>query len=826
MTHDRIDWPRARGRHATGLAAILAVLGAGGAAEAGDSAPKLTARLESSAVRVDACVGGTCQSATFDLPPEVTSPRVASLDLTGRRPALLVEAGLREGPGRFVVLIAADAEGAPVEVLRGSLDRPKGVEGSRQTRVLVREREGDGESIAFGTQFEALDACGRPVLTHIKKLNPMTLDWASVPNRILHPEGRPAPSRLFARRTDVSLAELPRVLVSKAASSALDGTHSGLTDGTLERGWAENSAGGGPGELVVMSASADVAIEGFQLIPRGLDGASDRAAPRRVLLVTDHETFDVTMPEDAATRPAGTVYDVMLPAPIRTECVALVLDTAYDADRDAVGLAELRATTPLDRVGGLPAIVSQLDRGGTEGRAASAVLRRSGPRAIAATLTGFDALGLAGRARALEVLDGGVCSDIAPFFVQKLVGRGRPTRWDPDGDDSLDAMRERVRRCRSESRAALAEIVERGGDDRERGLAARELASLAPELAVPAIADAIDDASVKLRARLRDALAATSRDRRAHAALEAVLTGPTFEARPPLVRVELLRALGSTLPTRAGATAAFASTLTSDASFRTRYLLLGPAGHLARSGDAFAARFLVEALSRDPDPRIRAAAAREAHELASAAAPLAAALGDGSPRVREAALEALATASRPGTSDAIAPLLERDPWTFVRVAAAAALGAVSGSEPGLRGLLRGLEDRSALVRLAALRALGRGIATVGVAPAAAREASDRVHALADDPRLSTELRSAAITAVGRMCRFDSAELLYKLALRTGVPELGYDRELGMAALGALSSLRPGDRAARLEPLLRDSRTPDDVRSVTREVIGRAGRCGE
>ncbi|MBM4359300.1 MAG: HEAT repeat domain-containing protein [Deltaproteobacteria bacterium] len=807
---------------------MLAGLGAKPHDASAASPRTLTARVEGAGFTAESCIAASCTTATFALAPEVTAPRIDSLRLRGGRPALVVEAPAREGAGRFVVIVTADDDGAPRELLRGWLGRPRGVAGARQSRTLLREASRGEETLSFGTHHEALSACGRDTLTRVKELDPVTLAWTTATNRILTAQARATATRLFARRAGTLDTTLPALLAATAASSANDDGYAGLTDGSLARGWEARADGADSSEFVVTMGSPLVPIEGFQLAPRRVpsdpDAEAESGAPRTLWLLTETDTFHVTLPEDARNQPPGTAYEIALPSAIRAGCVTVVVEERYGAEGAPLGLAELRATTHLDRAGGFPGLVAQLDRRGEDAQGAALALARSGDKAHSAIVAGFDALGPGGRSRALAILDLGTCAQVTKFYAERLVGRGRPASWSPDGDESRDVHRERVRHCTAEGRLALSQLVREGQDDRERGLAARELAALAPDLAVTAIAEALDGASTALRVRLRDAMTATTRDLRARAALDALLAPASFATRPRGVQLELLRSLGSSLATFPAARGAFAALTKTEGDFASRFLLLGPAGHLARGGDPDATTHLLAALARDPDARIRTEASRHARGVAAASASLTAALADPSPRVREAALEALGSLQGGTHASTTATLLASDPWTFVRVAAAGALGAISGAPPALRGLLAALDDRSALVRLAAIRAIASGIALRGIGGELAVEAADRVHSIADDPRLATELRAAAITAVGKLCRADSTELLYKLALRTGAPELGYDRELGMAALGALAWLRPADRAARLAPLLADSRTPADVRSIVRTVIERAGRC--
>lgn len=796
-----------------------------GTGTAAEARATLAAKIDGASVGAETCIGSACITRAFELPQGLGAARVEPLELRDQRAALLIEAPDANGFGRFALLLTVDDEGAPRELLRGWLERPKGVEGARRWRTLLIEAEDGGTAVSFGTRFEELNACGRPSLSRVKKLDVATLEWRAASNRILAPGEAASATRLFAKRRDGALATFPRLLDAKVATSARSGSATALTDGDVTRAWTEDAAGSGSGELVVMSASRDVPIEGFEFVLRGSEEDVDRVAPKSFFVLVGDDTFHVTMPEDAGQKPAGTVYEVMLPSPARTDCVALVLDTAYDVSGDSVGLAELRAKTSFDGARDLSTIVASLDKPGAEARAAMALLVRSRDAAIEATIAGYPSLSEAGRSLALDVIDGGSCRQISQFLVAQLTGMGRPTSWDPDGDESLDGWRQRVRRCPKESVAPLEAALASGGDDRARGLAARELVALSPDRGVPAIADALGGASPSLRVRLRDALGAAARDPRAQRALSAMFAS-SFEDRPLEVRVELLRSMGSALGGKAGASNAFSTTARSDRSFRTRYLLQRPAGHLARAGDAVATTYLLDSVQRDTDARIRAAAAREAYGIERAPPLLAGALQDASPRVREAALDALASSTSTRDARAIAPLVLHDPWTFVRVAAARTLGTLPGSEVAVRGLLDALDDRSSLVRLAALRAVAEGAVTRGLEPDVATDAANRVHALADDPRLATELRSSAIRAVGKMCRGESRGLLFKLALRAGAPELPYDRELGLAALDALRSLRPKERATELAPLLQSKRVPRDVRAIATEVVAASGRCGE
>src|SRR6185436_11014948 len=105
-----------------------------------------------------------------------------------------------------------------------------------------------------------------------------------------------------------------------------------LTDGDPETTWSEAKRNGdGRGEFVTLSSASEVPIRGFELAVRpAVADVPDGAAPHTLYLATENRVFEVTMPEDAWQKP-GARYDIKLPEPIKTACIAVVLDTAYAA---------------------------------------------------------------------------------------------------------------------------------------------------------------------------------------------------------------------------------------------------------------------------------------------------------------------------------------------------------------------------------------------------------------------------------------------------------------------------------------------------------------
>jgi HEAT repeat protein len=249
----------------------------------------------------------------------------------------------------------------------------------------------------------------------------------------------------------------------------------------------------------------------------------------------------------------------------------------------------------------------------------------------------------------------------------------------------------------------------------------------------------------------------------------------------------------------------------------TRYLLAQPLAHLARSKDATEGELtrLAALALRDPDWPVRARAV----ELSAGVLPLAptvvAAASDPEPRVREAALRAIASSSLAAGARPASELLAGDPWTFVRVAAADALATAPDGPPTTSALVRALrDDASPLVRAAAIVALGRQRAT---------SQTPAIRERLDDAREDVEVRALAARTLGVMCASGAADRLTKLAHLARSPVDETDDRMGIAAIEALGTLHPPDLAARLAPLRgKDVRLP--VRRAAERAMAEPGSC--
>ena len=231
------------------------------------------------------------------------------------------------------------------------------------------------------------------------------------------------------------------------------------------------------------------------------------------------------------------------------------------------------------------------------------------------------------------------------------------------------------------------------------------------------------------------------------------------------------------------------STLARSDEMKVRYVLVEPARALSLAHPerpAPLASFL-----DDRDAYVRARAAEAAAGVPSLGPKLAAKLADPEPRVREAALVSLASMGGAPEAEAIRAF-ETDEWTFVRVAAAKALGVSRApTQASVASLEKALEGGSLLVRQAALSALSARRATSS-AGAMAKLARD-----ADSP---LELRVAATRALGAVCASSEVDYLTRAAVRALAPIDEADLRVGVAAIDALGRIHPRDLNERLAKL--------------------------
>jgi HEAT repeat protein len=256
---------------------------------------------------------------------------------------------------------------------------------------------------------------------------------------------------------------------------------------------------------------------------------------------------------------------------------------------------------------------------------------------------------------------------------------------------------------------------------------------------------------------------------------------------------------------------------------RTRYLVLGPLGELARAGDHAAASRLADAIARDPEWPVRARACLAGAGQPEVVAALVGASRDAEPRVREAALGALAVTSAPeGVAAATAALapggrLRADEWWFVKASSLALLTRAPASKETDAALGAALRDVSVPVREGALVALAKRRATDWRGPI-----NDRL----DDTNEEVVVRAAAAGALGGVCDEDgdTIERLTAYAHALADPSAEEDaKRIAYGALLGLAALQPEDLAKRLAPLLAPA-APNYAKNAAQEALTTRSLC--
>jgi hypothetical protein len=793
------------------IAAALALCSAARVAAAAEPTALVPKTSEQAALAVElgtdglwlaACGEAPCKPRSgtrVALPPEVSTRRGAAhfdvIELEQGRKLLHVNVPLEAG--RWEALVAArPGRPEPLVVFAGRTGYGEGVDGERRGAAIQILKRSQGERVLIGEQREDLNLCGRPTLLEPRLLEPASLELAPASTQQLGADERRNATALRAERVaSASLAHNP--LRAVAASSAL-AAPGAASDGDPTTRWSEGRAGAGRGEFLLLRARADRPIAGFDLLVSGAGASARAAAPRDVWLATRAALYVVSWPEDAAQRP-GTWYRVQLPAPVYSDCVALVLERAYtDAESAEVGLAEV-----VGRVAP-PALApdvaaARLDAPGSAGDAALAALLDAGDAGVAAALTGFAARGPLGRQRALEVLERAPCTRVAEVYVALLTDPAHGARAE-----------RRLRQCGALSAPALVAAYERADSGARRALLPL-LSSLAPAEGIPLFSEALGRTEGRERDDYRDAFSAAARRPESHAAVTRQLEDAS---RSPRASLELLRLLGEEVVRyEPAAGAALARIVRGSPTFSIRFLALAPAARLS-AADAGARAFLLAAL-KDADPHLRAEAARRAPPGDALAAALLAATRDPEVRVRAAAVERGAELGTPGVEAVLVERLTSDRWPLVRATAASGLARAGTASSAARELVKALDDDAPSVRRAALFALGaRGASTSADAVAERFQDSDE----------SPEVRAAAAQTLAMFCTERWLDDMTRVALwlrEPGRPEPELD--LARASLSALGRLAPADLRQRLAPL-GDAKVSPVLRPAIEAALREPERC--
>ena len=773
--------------------------------------------LRASVCRAAPCVvdAGQALGLPLDLRERLEQSRITIIPLGNKRYALHALVPRVEAERAWEALLVALPSGNVSVLFSGETGPVNGPEGERSgPRITISPPTADGSRrVVVGEMNESMTLCGRPAVVAPKLLTPGDLRLHPAKVQRLSGEERAGAPTIQAQVMSGAASAAP-LLRAVSASSAV-GNPSALTDSDLESTWAENRGGAGRGEFVLMLSPPELPIAAFELVVRPpLREIPHAVAPKTFFIAVTGKLFRVEMPEDAWRFP-GRRYNIQLPAPVTTDCVALVTDDAF-SDHKAVQVtfAELSARSDFDLTN-LDGLVGALAGGGERAQAAGALLRSLGKPAFEAIRKRFEALDAGGRRVALDVMDHAECADSAPVYVAALLSREHAHRVHAE---------QRIRRCGSEAVAPLVRALD--GDSARATQAARVLAAVAPAQAIQELVKRLKRASrlagtkrskaerknARQRATYRAAIAVAAAQPAARQSVEPLLASAELS---PKARIDLLRALSDQLPSfGAVAEQGVLSLLTPDADFRTRYLLVQPLAALSASSKV--ARSKLEALvTSDQRPQIRAAAAAAIVAPQLSPAALLHALQDDEVRVREAGVMALASAKSGFATRALISRLRRDEWPMVRSAAARSLASLPASAAIDAALASALSDSSSSVRRPALLALG---ARGGVA-----------HALAVSQRLEDrdelpDVRSAAALALGRMCAKASVDLLTSYAVKLANPYADPNmRGIAAAALVSLARLQPQDLKSRLEPFFKPE-VPAPARRAAQSALKAPRGC--
>ncbi len=666
--------------------------------------------------------------------------------------------------------------------------------------------------VLVGDIREDLSLCGQTTtLLDPRALYPASLELRPATVQRLGADQRASAQKIVATPASAaSAAETPlaRLLVSRG-SSVPDSRGAELTDGAPQTVWREQRPGVGQGEFVVMAAPKGVPITRMRIVPAppGPEGARACAAPKTFYVVTSARTFEVELPIDGCIK-GGSAFDVALPEPIDSECVAIVLDSSFarvSAHPD-VGIAEVTAFSEFDAPGAtLDDVAARLSS--DQGIGAAQVLERAGDAALPAVARAYDALDARGRALAIDVAASHEkCEDAAGLLARGLCETtGQAPR----------RAREKLERCKAAAPALAQRLRE---DAPSRSCVAPVLAMIAPGEALVPIADAIgatDEANQKTRAALRAAFGVSLKVA-PPGELAALLRDPNRSAAS---RLEMMRAAERRVVEAPSESAATVSQLFVGAPApRLRYLVLGPLGELAHAGDRASAARLADMMANDAEWPVRARAAEQARGLADAAdlqGALVAAVRDPEPRVREAALAGLVESPPPDGVRAASEVLAHDGWSFVKVQAVGVLMNAPPSSGVDDALGHALGDPAARVRTAAV---------LGLARRRAASWRDAIRERLDDRDEDPEVRATAATALGGLCDGSAAGRLTELARLLSMPGIDEDaQQVGFGALVGLAALKPKNLQDRLGPLLAPG-APPEVRAAATRALAARGTC--
>ncbi len=676
--------------------------------------------------------------------------RAARIDVGNGRSVMHVSLPLTDGTWDWLGTDAGDV------LFEAAQTRAAADAGTVPTlRMLTSSDTSRPPMLVRGDIDERVRLCGkRETLLTPQGLDPKTLTWKRATLQQLSSRERDTATRLTAAPL-TAREPLPPVLVLDAFAAS-SGEARAATDGNPKSAWSEERPGIGQGELLIARAGG-ARLDALTLLLGGDDG---RDAPATFYVLTDDAIFHVTAPA-APSKSGDDWLRVVFPAPVTTQCLAVVLDTAHSDNRDArVSVRELRAVTPDDQNAQFPAELAARAAKDDDARRLVSRVSVTGRATLEAQ---FARLTPEARRAVLEALEPLLpCEDMAHLEALALTDK----KLAPNATRFFD-------RCTTRAARGLAGAFA-AADAKARGDIAPMLALLARKDATPLLVKSLGDGDRVTRAHVAGALARlvsaqTDVERAELAARAASLPPPAF--------VDLLVAFGAHARAQSTVFAPRVRELATAADRDTAWDLV-PA--LAALGDDPALAATYDAFLQHESAALRVRAATQAPTRATGA--LAARLADASPRVREAAWDRLAAldAVDASATDALMQRGLADDFAFVRVATARALarGKRASSDALLAKGAR--EDHVLRVRVAALDALA-------ARPTPRLESFEEI---AFDPELAPELRASALTALEARCRTGDPARVEKMARNLASPIDPGDYAVAFAAYRVLVAARP------------------------------------
>lgn len=762
-------------------------------------------------VRYKVCPAAPCSAdaSSPTLPiafrPPYGDVKVDDVDVGQGKHAVVARVGAPDRAVGFAAIFVGKADAAVVYsgTTGYSVGQPGGMTGEQ---VDVISGDGGARFVVVGQIAEENRICGQDAsLLSPRVLDPTTLTLRGASVQRLGAEQRNQAQPVVATAlASPATAPLAKLLVSSGASTAI-GSPSALVDGDPSTTWSEGRSGIGRGEFVSFSSPAEVPIGKLVVTIAPATAPPNGAAPKTFFVVAHDRTLAVTMPEDAWLHP-GAEYEIPLGSPMKSACLSIVLDDAYARNlaKPDVTIAEVKAYSELEsKNAALTDIALVLTGGGSRADSAAGLLKRAGDSGTTAVAAVYDKLDPAGRALAMDVAASAPCTASGALLVKAL----------SDSDEEVSHKAEgKLERCGKAAAPAMVDAV-RGSDLRVRGEVSGILALVAPTAALDVLATVLAQGPAETRSRVRHAFATAARSATVDK-LGALLDDP---ARTKDQKLDMLRALDPRLlELGPRASSALDSALAGQPEFRVRYLALAPLATLARAHDGAAAARFVALLSSDPDAPIRAQAAELSPGIAEAQGALVQSLKDGDPRVRDAAIRALSPLRVASSGAAFEALLRDDPWVFVRVSAAVAIGALPASPTLDEALADSLgQELSPRVRAAAIDGLGAH---------RARERAKDVRKRLDDESEPAFVRAASARALGAMCDATSYDRLTELAQAAASPVASEDElTIALAAISALGVAHPADVGKRLAPIDQQS-VKQEIRMSARRAFMSRGTC--